>query len=173
MSLFITKAYKDITKTLYQVMSFLLGNQRMIGLGLVIVTMLLIPSTASANVNFNCGGGEIGDLLPNIPCLFGQMVLYLASIFAFLTGNILDLVVNLFVFNMSTTLETGNLFTILSVEEGGSGIPVYREMWFIVRDLANLGFIFILIYAALGTIFRLPNVDAKKVVPSLLLVVES
>ena len=153
-------------------MSFLLGNQRMIGLGLVIVTMLLIPSTASANVNFNCGGGEIGDLLPNIPCLFGQMVLYLASIFAFLTGNILDLVVNLFVFNMSTTLETGNLFKIID-PPAGSGIPVYREMWFIVRDLANLGFIFILIYAALGTIFRLPNVDAKKVVPSLLLVVES
>jgi hypothetical protein len=136
----------------------------------VVAFIALLPETASANINFGCGGVGIGDAFPDFPCLLGQTMLQLTSVFAFIAGNLLDLVTKLFVFEMSTTLEQGQLFVTPETGEW-AGVPVYRAMWFIVRDLANLSFIFILIYASVSMIFNNKfGLDAKKIVPQLVLV---
>ena len=42
--------------------------------------------------------------------------------------------------------------------------------WSLVRDISNIVFIFILLYIAIGTILRLPSVDAKKMIGTLVVV---
>lgn len=44
------------------------------------------------------------------------------------------------------------------------------EGWSLVRDISNIVFIFILLYIAIGTILRLPSVDAKKMIGTLVVV---
>lgn len=45
-----------------------------------------------------------------------------------------------------------------------------RFAWRALRDIANLFFIFILLYAAIGTILRISRIDAKKIVINVILV---
>ena len=153
--------------------SFLLRNHKTVGLLAIIALLIVIPIPAEANVNFNCQFNFFPDGKPNtfdLGCKIGEIWLGLMSIFAFICGNILDLVVKFFVFEMSTSLETGTIFGFVPTLNGEAQIPVYRQMWFIVRDLANLGFIFILIYAAIATIFKIKGVDYRRVIPQLVLV---
>ena len=127
---------------------------------LVILAVVIFPQTSYAWVDFGCR-----TAIFDLNCGIGELLYNLAAAFAFICGNILDLVVRFFVFEMTTTLETGNLFAL---QEGD--IPTYRFVWFIVRDLANLSFIFILIYAALATIFQIQSVNIRRVIPQLILV---
>ncbi len=127
---------------------------------LVILAIVIFPQTSYAWVDFGCR-----TAIFDLNCGIGELLYNLAAAFAFICGNILDLVVRFFVFEMTTTLETGNLFAL---QEGD--IPTYRFVWFIVRDLANLSFIFILIYAALATIFQIQSVNIRRVIPQLILV---
>jgi len=44
-----------------------------------------------------------------------------------------------------------------------------KDGWVMVRDLLNLVFIFILLYAAISTILQYGNMDIKKILPSLII----
>ena len=45
-----------------------------------------------------------------------------------------------------------------------------KDGWTLVRDLLNLVFIFILLFAAISTILQYGNMDIKKILPSLIVV---
>lgn len=131
--------------------------------------LMLTPQVASANISLGCGNFPGPIPIPDIPCLLGETILKLTSVVTAIIGNVFDLVLNIFVFGMKDTLE-GAPGSIFSLGSGDDAVPTYRIIWQMVRDLANLSFIFILIYAALATIFQVKKVEIKRVVPQLILV---
>lgn len=65
-------------------------------------------------------------------------------------------------FNLSIQFSlTGDVF------DAGKNIMI-RDGWAMVRDLFNLVFIFILLYAAISTILQYGNMDIKKILPGLI-----
>lgn len=68
---------------------------------------------------------------------------------------------------------TANLFNLVAAMTLSSGMyqsPFIQEIWVVVRDLANVFFILILLYAALQIILNLGNGSSKKIVANVILI---
>lgn len=69
-------------------------------------------------------------------------------------------------FNASIQFSlTGKVF-----DASENGNTMIKDGWTLVRDLLNLVFIFILLFAAISTILQYGNMDIKKILPSLIVV---
>ena len=82
------------------------------------------------------------------------LLLQIANLILFFAGNILDLVIEFTVINFSTNIS-------------GSGL--INDTWGVIRNLANMTFIFILLYAAIQTILGV-GTDAKKLVMRVIII---
>ncbi len=51
-----------------------------------------------------------------------------------------------------------------------ANMPAVATSWGVIRDLVNMGFIFVLLYIAIGTMLGLSGLDWKKLVPKLIIV---
>ncbi|HLD34948.1 MAG TPA: hypothetical protein VJB62_03725, partial [Patescibacteria group bacterium] len=100
------------------------------------------------------GNGTVMECLSNtIANFLYDYVLQGAIVIAGLAGNL---------FNASIQFSlTGDIF------DADKNIMI-KDGWTMVRDLLNLVFIFILLYAAISTILQYGNMDIKKILPSLI-----
>ncbi|MDB5254117.1 MAG: seg, partial [Parcubacteria group bacterium] len=78
-----------------------------------------------------------GDVLSIVLQPIATILLKLTSLLTLLTGTILNSVVQL---------------TIVDMAKNYGNLPAISEAWSTVRDLANMAFIFVLLYAAIQTI---------------------
>lgn len=89
----------------------------------------------------SAAGGSIGDALKDLvlwaPGVLSMMIMKLMSLVVYLTGAILNNILDYSVVHMSDR--------ILSV-------TALNDAWGVIRDVANMGFIFVLLYAAISTI---------------------
>lgn len=68
------------------------------------------------------------------------------------------------------TLDASINYSIVNAKQFLSGITAIDVAWRMFRDLANVSFIFILLYAAIGTILDLSRVDAKRIVKNVIII---
>ncbi len=112
-------------------------------------------STDNGPACFKMAAGVVPYL--NIPGCFAQFLYWVwykpTSFLAGLAAMFLDWFIH---FSIQSSTYTGSEF----ISQG----------WALVRDISNIVFIFILLYIAIGTILRLPSVDAKKMVGTLVVV---
>lgn len=94
-------------------------------------------------------GIHLSVCLSELIAIIGSAILAVASLILWLSGWLLDKSIDYSIVGMKTNLENLN---------------AVAATWAILRDLANISFIFILLYAAIGTILDLERVDAKKMV---------
>lgn len=59
--------------------------------------------------------------------------------------------------------------TVVKVSENYANIPAINKAWEIIRDVANMGFIFVLLYAAIQTILGIGG-DVKKLIVNIIVV---
>jgi hypothetical protein len=128
-------------------------NTRRVVAGLLMLLIILMPiqnilgtptvSVAHADSDFCSGGGShpVSDCLSGIVYLFA---VYLPTNFAYATG---------YLFNMSLQIALNSVSYALNFLSIG---------WTIVRDIANLSFIFILIYIAYTIIMRAETTGTMK-----------
>lgn len=67
-------------------------------------------------------------------------------------------------------LDASIEWTVINMHEFVSGIDTINLTWRIFRDVANITFIFILLYAAIATILQISNFQTKQVVIRLVIV---
>ncbi|MEK7461450.1 MAG: hypothetical protein AAB586_00025 [Patescibacteria group bacterium] len=82
------------------------------------------------------------------------LILQIASLITYLSGIILNFVVKLTVVDMATNIKN---------------IEAINTAWKTIRDVANMGFIFILLYAAIKTILGMGD-DIKKLIVNIIIV---
>lgn len=95
----------------------------------------------------------------------------------FFTTTLPSLITNIILTITAWFLGIGGLvlnqviaFTVVDMSANIKGVTAIEVTWKVMRDLANLGFIFILLYIAIGTILRLGGVDMKKMLVNVILV---
>lgn len=117
----------------------------------VTVSGFIFPQTTEAA----CGITEIGCQITErvVPFIVG-IILKLVALLTGLAGIILNGVIYL---------------TIVKVSENYSNIPAINEAWKVIRDIANMGFIFVLLYAAIMTILGIGE-DVKKLIVRIVVV---
>ena len=95
------------------------------------------------------------EFLNYLVAWLGYVVLEIMSLWVKVTGTILDFTINYTIVDMKTNID------------GISGIAIG---WKAIRDLANMAFIFVLLYAAIGTILQLERVNAKRLIVNIIIV---
>lgn len=122
-------------------------------LPILIIVGLLIPQPTHAGLGswlVDSVGNTVLDALLFIPgWAINEIVLKIANFITWLAGTSLNLVVDYTVVNMSQNLEASGAIT---------------DTWKVVRDLANIGFIFILLYAAIRTILGVGDNNQRLIV---------
>ncbi|MEX0919271.1 MAG: hypothetical protein WDZ64_00795 [Parcubacteria group bacterium] len=92
----------------------------------------------------------------------------LETFFAWISLTILSLASLLT--GISGYLLNGVIYhTIVNISENYENIPAINVAWGVVRDVANMGFIFILLYAAIQTILGIGG-DNKKIIVNVIIV---
>lgn len=100
------------------------------------------------------GGLKLKNCVNNVIYFVGDIVAGLLMIFLYLVNQVFNLAIYLSVYNFS---EYAN----------GNGVI---KAWRIGRDVANMLFIFILLYIGIGHMLQLRQVDAKKMVVRLVFI---
>ncbi|TAL48826.1 hypothetical protein EPN83_03490 [Patescibacteria group bacterium] len=116
-------------------------------IGLIVVLFVLLAAGpfgfyfAEAKCSFPFGGicEAFADLI-TIPLLLSSWILWLAGVL------------------LNAVLQ----FTVVDLAQNLSGITGINIAWGVIRDVANMAFIFILLYIAIGTILGLEKVNWKK-----------
>jgi len=100
-------------------------------------------------------GGRVGECMSyKTATILYNWVLWGSGLIAGLAGSL---------FNASIQFSlTGDVFD-------ADKNTMIKDGWTMVRDLLNLIFIFILLYAAISTILQYGNMDIKKILPSLII----
>lgn len=105
--------------------------------------LVLVWPTETSAFGFKTLGDTVADVLLFMPGWLSILMLQILSLILYLAGTILNFVLNHTVINMAQNIDT-------------IGIDM---IWGTIRDLANMAFIFILLYAAIQTILGIgPNV---------------
>jgi hypothetical protein len=91
------------------------------------------------------------------------------DILAFLVTQLLKLAA-LFLYFGGMTLDYAINYTIVNLKSSLDGIPAINVTWETFRDFANMFFIFILLYAGIGTILGLSNVNRKQIITRIVIV---
>ncbi len=100
-------------------------------------------------------GVSIESLLAHMLASIGALVIMVAGWFLGVAGMLLDFVIK---------------YTVVSMSETISNTRAINTAWTVFRDLANMFFIFILIYEAIRTILGISGVSAKKVLTNVIIV---
>ena len=134
---------------------FSVFSTRVIAFGLLAVPVFLIfffsfPEDASAFF------GWIEESMMGFVAWLAYAVLALTSLFVVLAGVFFEYAATATVLNLSTNI---NLL--------GGGIDA---AWSILRDLANIVFIFVLLYVSIATILRLGSVNTKKMLKNVIVI---
>ncbi len=116
--------------------------------------------TEESNASTNLPECGIWPLINVVGC-FANIVYYVLFV---PTSFIFSLAGQLFDFSMEYTLDSA------SYGKTSDGSSFVEKGWTITRDIANIFFIIILMYLAICTILDLGNVDAKKIIPVLVVV---
>ncbi len=116
-------------------------------------TASLTGQPTSAPSNSKCDGGITGLSFCGLIIGIGEALLHVAGFFMWLGAILFDFIMNFTVVNFK-----GNIGNINAINVG----------WSVFRDLANIFFIFILLYIAIGTILRLEGVNTKKMLSTLI-----
>jgi hypothetical protein len=118
-------------------MSRLINKKTILTLLSVAFVFLFIPKYAHANI-FDITGGILDFVTVGFRTIMEIIVLPIAAAVFSLTGQILDAAIQF-------SLHTAYIFSLS---------PAINLGWTIVRDIANIIFIFVLIYISLGTIIK-------------------
>lgn len=120
--------------------------------------VVAIPQVAHADTTigdiFDCVTSPIDCGLRNLTIWLMQGVLNLCSLFAGLAGVLLNGIIH---------------YTVVEISNNYGRIPAINNAWDSIRDLANMSFIFILLYAAIKTILGAGS-DTKKLVVNIIIV---
>ena len=98
--------------------------------------------------------GSLVDIVAYVPGAISIGILKIASFFTYLSGVILNWIIQYSVLNMSDRL-TDNANSI-------------NQAWGVIRDISNITFIFVLLYAAILTIFGMG--DNKRLITNVVVV---
>ncbi|MBI2065742.1 MAG: hypothetical protein HYT68_01595 [Candidatus Zambryskibacteria bacterium] len=98
--------------------------------------------------------GGLGEALLFIPGAISIGILKIASLLTYLAGALLNLVVQYSVVDMKVNIEKAGVINLA---------------WRTIRDVANMTFIFILLYAAIQTILGIGS-DVKKLIVNVIVV---
>lgn len=116
----------------------------------IAVTLLTFPTEVSAFSLIDIGEGALEKVLAVIM----GIVLQLASLITMLGGVTLDFTIK---------------YTIVEMAEHYSEIPSIDKAWTILRDLSNMLFIFLLLYAAIQMILGIGK-DVRKLIVNMVIV---
>ncbi len=102
----------------------------------------------------------------NVPCWIRNGITFIGVIFKEIFGGILSVVG--VVFDQSVKFSISEFSSLAGRnDETGNAVQV---AWKTLRDVANLFFIFILLYAAIGMILQLPSINGKRILVSVIVV---
>src|SRR3989338_8656588 len=121
------------------------------------VSGFVFPQTAHAGLGdflLKTVGSGFLDAILFFPGWIAIIMLQLASLLTGLAGLILNYIV---------------WFTIVDMANKISGIGTIDVAWKTIRDIANMAFIFVLLYAAIRTIFGIGS-DTKKLIVNIIVV---
>lgn len=104
--------------------------------------------------NLELLGQNLANWVATALLTFGGLILYLA-------GILLKAALEYTIVNMTSIVN--------ATADGTLGATI-RAIWIIFRDIANMFFIFILLYAAIGTILDLGGVNMKKILRNVIIV---
>lgn len=132
---------------------------------IIIVAVVVVMSTIMIPAGF--ARAEEGDFFGIGAAIYGLfekavlgvsvVMLTLGALVLGLAGLLLDAVMNYTVVEMAANIN-GNL------------APVIRASWTAFRDIANMVFIFILLYISIGTILGLGGIDMKRTLTRVIIV---
>ncbi len=131
----------------------------LVGLLMVLsVCTVTVPQLAYAN-DAVAAGCEAGWFTPNLApvCILLAVVNWFLKLSAF------------FLFTMATLFETSIDYS-LNIRDLLDQIPIVNLSWAIFRDLANLSFIFILLYASINIILGTNGYNVKAILTKVILV---
>ncbi|MGM0629445.1 MAG: hypothetical protein ACQESA_03385 [Patescibacteria group bacterium] len=100
--------------------------------------------------------GPIHDAVEGAIVFIGMLLLKLLSLILILTGKLFDYTVDFTVTNLTTNLEA---------IEGG-----INDAWTVLRDLANMLFIFVLLYISITTILQMGGMQTKKLLKNVIII---
>jgi len=137
--------------------NWLTKNKRalsILGTTLVVVAIVFGPQSAHAQAGSTILKSIAGTFLGSFLGPLGDLVLAVAMWVLGIAGYVLNHIIE---------------FTVLKFASS-SALPAVNTAWTVFRDLANMLFIFILIYIAIGTILRLSTVQTKKMLVHVIIV---
>ncbi|MDO8589880.1 MAG: hypothetical protein Q7R69_01235 [bacterium] len=116
----------------------------------------LFPQIVHAGVwdVLECTVSPLDCALRNFVSFVVGMILKLVSLLTGLAGIILNGVI---------------FYTVVDVSNNYAKIPAISKAWEVIRDVANMGFIFVLLYAAIKTILGIGS-DVKKLIVNIIVV---
>ncbi|MDP2642011.1 MAG: hypothetical protein Q8P21_01835 [bacterium] len=98
----------------------------------------------------------------------GVFIEALQDVFAWIVGIILQFV-SLLTGLAAVVLNGVIYYTVVKVSENYASIPAISEAWRVIRDVANMAFIFVLLYAAIQTILGIGS-DTQKLIRNIIVV---
>jgi hypothetical protein len=114
--------------------------------------------------DISCGFMGNADIM----CAFTKVIYYItikpASLFLAMSGWFLDVVF------VETILKLGVTLGVENPTSTASFFYVIKMVWGIFRDLINMSFIFILLYASVMTILRADTANLKKTISNIIIV---
>lgn len=129
--------------------SFISAKQKIKGLAFGVGLLLAAPATTFANFGDELLDGTVFKILAGI----AWFIFWIAGKFMMIAGGIMDTMIRY-------ALDSSKL----------TDLTVINGTWVIIRDMANMFFIFILLYIAIGTILRLSRVQWKQALANLIVV---
>ncbi len=89
-----------------------------------------------------CSVNNLGNCVLEVTSWIGNIVTYVFALLLWASSGIFDIVVNFSILNIGTWFK----------------LPLVASAWRLMRDFANIFFVFVLLYIAIGTIFDLKGV---------------
>jgi len=115
-------------------------------------------NTAAAEAAGTCGfsatSTNVGNCLRVIISWIGALLVWVFSRITWFANELFNQSINI---SVRTFSDYANMDAV-------------KVSWGVIRDLVNMGFIFVLLYIAIGTMLGLSRVDWKKTVPKLIIV---
>lgn len=93
--------------------------------------------------------GGLADALTFIPGIISIGILKIASLLTYLAGALLNLVTQ---------------YTVVDMKKNLDGADAVNNAWRVIRDVANMGFIFVLLYAAIEQILGIGKDNQRLIV---------